>query len=178
MIAAIAFLALQQGAIGIDSASSSSQIFPLRPPIRHASVLIFVLDQCPIAREYSPEIHRLSEKYRPKGVQFTLVHVDRELTAVAALKHQKEFDITFPVGIDRKHALVQLAGITKVPCAAVYDSSGKLRYCGRIDDRYATFGTLRPRIKSHDLRDALDAVLTGKPVKRARTEAIGCYVPD
>ena len=40
----------------------------------------------------------------------------------------------------------------------------------------ARIGKPRRVITVHDLRDALDAVIAGKPVARPRTEAIGCYI--
>ncbi|MCZ7644490.1 MAG: hypothetical protein M5U26_04270 [Planctomycetota bacterium] len=35
----------------------------------------------------------------------------------------------------------------------------------------------RKEATRHDLREALDAVLAGKPVAEARTKAIGCFIP-
>jgi len=31
-------------------------------------------------------------------------------------------------------------------------------------------------VTEHDLRDALDAVLAGKPVSKPETQPIGCYI--
>jgi hypothetical protein len=50
-------------------------------------------------------------------------------------------------------------------------------YLGRIDDAYYGYGKRRASATSHDLRGALDAVLTGKPVPRARTTVLGCEIP-
>jgi hypothetical protein len=53
-----------------------------------------------------------------------------------------------------------------------------LVYLGRIDNRYVGFGKRREQVTAHDLRDALEAVLAGRPVPRRRTEAVGCDIPD
>ena len=59
---------------------------------------------------------------------------------------------------------------------AVFTPGGKLVYRGRINDLYTGFGDRRNAASEHNLRDALDAVLSGKPVKVSRTEAIGCLI--
>jgi len=52
-----------------------------------------------------------------------------------------------------------------------------LVYRGRIDDQFAGLGKRRTVVTSHDLRDALEATLVGKPVPQPRTEAVGCPIP-
>ena len=51
-------------------------------------------------------------------------------------------------------------------------------YRGRIDDRYVDFGKYRPAPERHDLAEALDSVLAGKPVKIQQTKSIGCAIAD
>jgi hypothetical protein len=51
-------------------------------------------------------------------------------------------------------------------------------YRGRIDNFYAALGRPRRVVTEHDLRDTLDAVFGGKPVPKAETQAVGCYIPD
>ena len=66
---------------------------------------------------------------------------------------------------------------TATPEAAVLDRDGKVVYLGRIDDAYYGFGKRRSSATSQDLRDALDAVLDGKPVPHPRTTVLGCEIP-
>jgi hypothetical protein len=51
-------------------------------------------------------------------------------------------------------------------------------YRGRIDDRYITFGKDRPQPTVRDLERSLDALIAGKPVPVAQTQAIGCIISD
>ena len=74
-------------------------------------------------------------------------------------------------------ALVKFTGATITPEAAVV-VGGKVVYRGRIDDRYVDLGVERPSPTTHDLVDALTAVLAGKPVARATTQAVGCFIAD
>jgi thiol-disulfide isomerase/thioredoxin len=50
----------------------------------------------------------------------------------------------------------------------IFDRERKLRYNGRIDD-----ADVKP-VKSHDARNALDALLAGRPVPVATTRVFGC----
>ena len=70
----------------------------------------------------------------------------------------------------------QLAGATVTPTAVVLDREGAVRYRGRIDDFYAALGKPRRQATTHELRDALDAVLAGKPVAVPEAKALGCYI--
>ena len=64
------------------------------------------------------------------------------------------------------------------PEAAVFDSKGDLVYHGRIDDLWVTAGRARPMPTTHDLEDAIAAVLAGKAPKEAETRAVGCSLAD
>ncbi len=149
---------------------------PLKPDGRKATVIIFTLPDCPIANAYAPEINRLVADYSAKGVGFYLAHVDRDLTAAAARKHAADFSLPCPVLLDTQHALVKALGATKTPQAFLLDATGKTVYRGRINNLFADYGTRRQSVTQHDLRDALDAVLVGKPVSQPVTEAIGCHI--
>ena len=56
--------------------------------------------------------------------------------------------------------------------------AGKLEYLGRIDDQYPGLGKKRTAPSQRDLRNALDAVVAGRSVKVARTEAVGCSIGE
>lgn len=143
---------------------------------RKATVVIFTLTDCPIANAFAPEINRLVADYSTKGVGFYLAHVDCDLTAADARKHAADFAFRCPVLLDSQHALVKALGATRTPQAFLLDAAGKTVYHGRINNLFADYGTRRQVVTQHDLRDALDAVLAGKPVPQPVTEAIGCHI--
>ena len=111
-------------------------------------------------------------------MQFFLVHVDEALTREEAAKHARDFGYQCPVLIDRDHALVRRTGVTITPEVAVLGPGERRLYRGRIDNQQAALGKRRPAPTTHDLRDALDAILAGKPVKHPETKAVGCYIPS
>ncbi len=151
---------------------------PLAAKGAKASAVFFLLADCPIARKYSPEIRRIIEDYGKKAVAFSIVHTDATMTAAAARSHAAEFGYAgFPILLDPKRKLVEYAGVTRTPTAAVFSPKGKLLYLGRIDDRFPALGAQRAQPTRHDLRLALDETLAGRPVSRSRTSVVGCLLP-
>jgi len=152
--------------------------YPLDPRGAKAVVLFFLTTDCPIANYYASEINAIARDHSAKGVRCYAVHVDPELTPAEARKHAETYGLSCPVLIDAKHRLVKATGATVTPEAAVLTPDGKLAYRGRIDDTYADLGKRRVAPNRRDLREALAAVLQGRPVKQARTTALGCPIPD
>ena len=150
---------------------------PLATAERAATVLLFVATDCPISNGYTPEINRIAGEYGPKGVAFFAVHADLSVEPDAARTHAAEFGYRCPVLLDADQRLARRVGATVTPEAAVLGPDGRVAYLGRIDDLYAGYGKRRHAPTSRELRDALDAVLAGRPVARARVPGIGCEIP-
>jgi hypothetical protein len=143
-----------------------------------AIVYIFTTSDCPISNRYAPEVQRLQKRFAEQGVAFRLVYLNRAETDDAIRAHMAEFGYAAIEAVrDARFELVKFTGATITPEAAVI-ARGRLVYRGRIDDRYAEIGVERPSAATHDLADALDAVLAGKPVRRATAPAVGCYIAD
>jgi len=141
-------------------------------------VFIFVAHDCPVANAYAPEVARLCHDYGPRGVSFKVVYADPDLTPEAARRHAAEYGFPCPTLLDSDFRVVKRTGVTKTPEAAVLDPRGTLLYRGRIDDLFPALGTRRPAPTRRDLREALDAVLDGRPVPVARTEPVGCDLKE
>jgi hypothetical protein len=147
---------------------------PFDDPAIKAVALVFVLPDCPIANTSLPEINRLHEEFGPQGVRFVVVHADPEIAVEKARKHAAEYQIRPAVALDPRHEWLKRAGATASPEAAVFARGGELLYRGRINDQYVGLGKRRAVVTSHDLRDALAAVVAGEPIANSRTEAVGC----
>jgi redoxin len=142
-----------------------------------AIALVFVLRDCPISNSYMPELNRLHDEFATRGVQMLLVQADSETTAPEAREHAKQYEIKSGVILDPRHEWVKQAGAATSPEAVVFSTAGQIVYRGRIDDQYVGLGKRRAVVTSHDLREALEAIVTGQPVPQPRTEAIGCPIP-
>ena len=154
-------------------------------PAGKAAVVFFVATDCPVSNSYAPEIQRVCREYGPRGVGCSLIyedvdlhptspHLDQEVRA-----HLLEYGYAgVPAAVDRDRTVATAAKATITPLAVVVDRAGDIRYRGRIDYLYAALGKRRQQVTSHDLRDALDAVLSGRKVQNPETEALGCYITD
>ena len=149
---------------------------PLAAAGQKATVLFFVLSDCPVANSYAPEINRIVATYSVRGVRSYVVYVEEDLSAAAARQHSQDHEYKIPALLDPGHQLVKFARVTISPEVAVLAPDNSVLYRGRIDDRAAAFGQRRFTPSKHDLRLALDAILEGKPVATPVTKAVGCYI--
>jgi len=167
------FLPLLAGAVLLTGPAAAGDTDSSSPVAR---VDLFVSVDCPVANAYAPEINRLHDEYRPKGVRFRLVYPYSELEKTEVREHVEEYGLEPDTVIDREHRLVKRAGASITPEAAVYDRDGELVYRGRINNLYADFGDRRRVVTEHDVREVLDALLTGREVTFRETDAIGCMI--
>jgi peroxiredoxin len=147
-------------------------------------VVVFTCNHCPIAQMYETRITKLRDDYRDKGVAVVAIQpnapeairVDEldcsdvsdsfeEMKIRAAYKN-----LTYPYLYDGEtQAVTRAYGPQATPHVFVFDQGRHLRYEGRMDDSYRL-----EMVKVQDARDAVDAVLAGKPVAVTHTGAFGC----
>jgi len=143
---------------------------------KRAVVLLFLSTDCPLSNNYVPELNRINAAYASRGVALYAVQGDATVTAEQVRAHVKDFGYTFPYLFDAKESLASYTGARSTPEAAVLSPTGDLLYLGRIDNRLEDYGKARTTITEFDLRDALDAILAGRPVLHSRTRALGCAI--
>jgi hypothetical protein len=146
-----------------------------RPAI---TVALFTRTDCPISNRYAPEIRRLYEQFHPRGVEFFLIYVDPRQQPDEIRKHVQEYAYPCAALRDPEHKFVAQCGATMTPEAVVFDSNRKPSYRGRIDDSYTDLGQPRDQATTHDLADAIESTLQGRPVANPRTKVIGCRIAD
>jgi hypothetical protein len=141
-------------------------------------VVIFTRTDCPISNRFAPEIRHLDETYRPRGVDFFLIYVDPHEDATAIRQHLREYQYACTGLRDLEHALVAYCHATATPEAVVFNRDGSIVYQGRISDQYVELGNAKSQAAQHDLADAIESTVNGRPVAAARTRAVGCSIAD
>jgi len=146
-------------------------------------LVIFTCNHCPTAQAYEERIRQLYQDYRPKGVAVVAISPNDPLAvrldelgytdlsdSLAEMKvRAKEAPFDFPYLYDGETQKTSLAyGVLATPHVFLFDRERKLRYKGRIDDSEVK------TVTSHDLRNALDALLAGKAVPVETTRVFGC----
>lgn len=143
-----------------------------------AVVLFFVTTDCPLSNGYAPEMNRIEQAYKPRGVLFYAVQGDTTIPDAEVRQHAIDYGYRFPALLDPQQFLVRHTGATVTPEAVVLSPEGSVLYLGRIDNRVEDFGKTRIAATEFDLRDALDAVLAGRPVPHPHTRALGCAITN
>jgi len=149
-------------------------------------VLVFTANHCPTAQAYEERIETLHADFSSRGVQVVLVSPNDPLAL--RLDEQGYSDLgdtledmkirakdrgwTFPYLYDGEtEAMSRKYGPVATPHVFVFDAERKLRFVGRVDD-----GENPAKATTHDARNAIEAVLAGKPVPVETTKVFGCSV--
>jgi peroxiredoxin len=147
-------------------------------------VVIFTCNHCPIAQMYERRIAQLAADYKDRSVSvvaiepndpkaITIDELDssdisdslEEMKIRAQYKH-----LTYPYLYDGETQSVTNAyGPQATPHAFVFDRDRRLRYEGRVDSSYRS-----ELVKTHEVRDAIDALLANREIAVKHTGVFGC----
>jgi cytochrome oxidase Cu insertion factor (SCO1/SenC/PrrC family) len=141
-------------------------------------VALFTRTDCPVSNQLAPEVRELYEKLHSQGVDIYLIYVDPNEKPETIRKHLEEYDYPCAGLRDPDHTLVAQTGATVTPEAVVFDGDWRIAYRGRINNEYVEIGKSRASSVQHDLQQAIEATLAGRPVAEPVTRAVGCYIGD
>ncbi len=147
-------------------------------------VIVFTCNHCPTAQLYESRIKKLADDYSGKGVALVAIQPNNpaaiRLDELGYTDVSDSFDdmkiraayrhFNFPYLYDGdQQAAANAYGPKATPHVFIFDGERKLRYEGRVDN------SQRPSlVKTQDARNAIDALLAGKPVPVAHTGVFGC----
>jgi thiol-disulfide isomerase/thioredoxin len=140
-------------------------------------VVVVSCNHCPYVMAYETRLVALANEYKARGVDFLAVNAndatrypDDGMQPMKIRAEQRAFP--FPYVRDEAQVFVRALGARFTPEVYVFDEARALRYHGRIDDNHRDLA----RVTSHDLRNALDALLEGREPPVTETTAFGCSV--
>ena len=130
---------------------------------------------------------QLYQDFHPKGVEFVMISPNNpQAVCLEEIGYSDLGDSFEEMKIrakDKKYPMPYLYdgekqetakayGPTTTPHVFIFDSQRKLRYCGRIDEME------NPYVKAtqHDTKNAIAALLEGKPVPVEKTKTFGCSI--
>jgi len=146
--------------------------------------VVFTCNHCPTAQLYETRIKKLVDDFQAKSVAFVAIEPnDPQAIRLSELGYTDVSDslddmkiraeyrhFNFPYLYDGEtQAISRAYGPKATPHIFIFDQDRKLRYEGRVDDSQRA-----SLVKSQDARNALEALLAGKPVTVAHTPAFGC----
>ena len=138
---------------------------------KNGAVIIFIATRCPVSNGYNERMEKLAQDYQSRGINVIGINSNSTEPASEVKSHAAEKHLTFAILKDEGNKIADRFGANHTPEAYVIDASGKLVYHGRIDNSQKV-----EAITSNDLRDALDAVLAGKPIQKTTSVAFGCSI--
>jgi thiol-disulfide isomerase/thioredoxin len=145
--------------------------------------VVFTCNHCPTAQAYEGRIIKMRADYKDRGVALVAISPNDPLAvrldemsytdlgdSLEDMKvRAREAGFTFPYLYDGETQETSKAyGVIATPQIYIFDKARKLQYNGRIDDSDVK------AVTSHDARNALDAMLAGKPVPVETTRVFGC----
>ena len=138
-------------------------------------VVVFLGTECPLAKLYGQKLAELDKEYADRGVQIIGINSNQQDTLQELAGYGTKFGIEFPLLKDAGAKVADQFGATRTPEAFVLDDKRIVRYHGRIDDQYGV-GSARNEATNRELVDAIEALLSGKPVAIAETQPVGCLI--
>ena len=144
-------------------------------------VISFWSHTCPWSRGWDGTLSKIAKDFASKNV--VVVGIDSNKTgngdgknsdtAEDIARYRKESSLAFDVYLDPTSTVANLFGGQTTPDVFVIGTDGKVLYTGRVDDMDKPGSD---KVEKHYLRNALDAVVAGKPVAEANTKPAGCSI--
>lgn len=145
-----------------------------------ALVVIFICNHCPYVQAVQTRINQIAKDYASKGVRLIginsndpIQYPDDNMSAMKVRAQEQGY--VFPYVQDETQQVARAYDAVCTPDPYVYENVGgkfSLRYHGRLDDNWKEAHA----VKQTDLRDALDAILSGKSVSNDQKPAMGCSI--
>ena len=154
-----------------DAVTGQAKSLPALAQGKKATVVMFVSTRCSVSNAYNERMTTLAKKYSARGVSFVGIDSDQNEPKMEVALFTKQQSFPFPVLVDPGNKVSDAYSAHVTPETYVIDNKGVLVYHGRIDnDMYMA------NAKTHELADALDAILARQPVAKAQTKAFGCSI--
>lgn len=141
---------------------------------RRLVVVIFTSNRCPTVRAYEDRLLDFQDAYGPRGVQVVAInsndqHRYPEESYEQMVAFAQDSGYTFPYLQDAGQVMAWAWGPTRTFEVFVLDQYRRLRYHGRFDDAQRS-----DRVTTHDLENAVEALLNRREVLTPITQPFGC----
>jgi peroxiredoxin len=116
-------------------------------------------------------MEQVAQEYQSRGISVVGINANAKESADDVKTHASANHLSFTILKDHQNKIADYLGAQVTPEAFLLDPSNKLLYHGRVDNsRDLT------KVKTRDLRDALDAFLAGKQIEKPTALAFGCTI--
>lgn len=137
---------------------------------KNGAVIVFVSAQCPVVKQYNERISEFAADFAAKGINVVGINSNYSESPEWVKSHAAE-KYKFPVLIDKGNVLADKLGANVTPEIFYFNEKNVLVYHGAIDNSRGG-----DDITENYLRNAVEEVLSGKPVAKQTANAIGCSI--
>lgn len=142
-------------------------------------VVMFMGVDCPLVRLYGPRVDAMAKSFDNKDVTFIGINANAQDPPTRIGAFANKFEIDFPILKDPDNAVADAFGAKRTPEVFVLDENRVVRYWGGIDDQFgftSGVGYSRQKPERHNLKEAVNELLSGEQVSVAVTKAPGCHI--
>ena len=143
-----------------------------------ATVIMFICNHCPFVKHITTELTLLACDYKDQGIRFIAINSNDVETYPEDLPEKmvqeaKAHGYPFPYLYDETQELAKAYHAQCTPDFFVFDDQLACVYRGQLDDS-------RPgndiAVSGSDVRAALNALISGKPVSEVQKPSVGCNI--
>ncbi len=143
-----------------------------------ALLIVFMCNHCPYVKHVAAGLAELASDYQRRGlavvgINSNDVETHADDSPAKMVQEAKVRGYTFPYLFDEAQEVAKAYRAACTPDFYVFDRDRKLAYRGQMDASRPNSGV---PVTGQDLRAALDAVLSGKPVAPVQKPSIGCNI--
>jgi peroxiredoxin len=140
-------------------------------------VVFFTCNHCPYVTGSDESTRRTAGRFAPQGVRFAGINANSVNTNAddsfpLMVERMKQHQFPWTYLHDQSQDTARAYGALRTPHFYVFDAGRRLVYTGRGVDSPRDAS----RVAVNDLADALEDHLAGRPVRRPKTNPIGCNV--
>jgi hypothetical protein len=125
---------------------------------------------------YSLSINELDKQFSGRGISFCAVFASEYYSDEEINAYRNDFKIGIPFYRDADSKLAHTLEATVTPEVFVLDSTATILYKGSIDNLAYATGKTKLEATEFFLNDALENIVSGKPVAVKETTAYGCII--
>lgn len=158
---------------GVDGRNYSLDSFRDVPIL----IVVFSCNHCPYVIGSEDRMIAFEDEFADYGVAMvainsnsTAIYADDSYEAMIMRAREKQFP--FPYLHDESQEIALAYGALRTPHFFVFDAKRRLRYTGRMDDNPKDAS----QATTHELRDAVEAMLEGDTPAVPITNPLGCNV--
>src|SRR6266540_7157545 len=143
-----------------------------------ALLVVFLCNHCPYVKHIRHELADLGGEYQARGIAIVGISSNDAAnypddSPAKMAEEINDIGYTFPYLYDETQAVAKAYRAACTPDIYLFDRQRRLVYRGQFDDSRPGNGI---PATGKDLREALDAVRSGKPVPANQKPGIGCNI--